>query len=409
MKSKPPQTGKITNMLGSSDGKTRDLITTRPGAGWDFNMSRHPYHAIEAPLGPHYTVYNRRYMAVCFDKVSTEDGYWLLKQKAALLNTGEWPIQFKGPDAEKLLNNLFTKDISKVKPGRCGYGLACDDTGGLIVDGVLLRLSEDLFWYAQADGDFFNWAKAHARGLNVEISDPQVYVSQVQGPNSLKILEAACDDGKLPSPFRYFGIARVNLGGQEIVITRTGYTNELGWEFYTEPHHDAEALWSHLGKAGEPFGLSIFGLDSMHIRRIEAGILNAGSDFDASITPFEAGIGRFVDMEKDDFIGKAALEKAPRGSRAIGLKCPLGEPQIGGAVLIDGQIAGRVTAGALSPYLKHGIGLALMDQADLSAGTAVEINCIDGQIHPGELHNTPFYDPESEIARGKRIDIPERS
>ncbi len=396
-------------MLGSGDGKTRDLITTMPGAGWDFNMSRHPYHAIEAPLGPHYTVYNRRYMAVCFDKVSTEDGYWLLKQKAALLNTGEFPVQFEGPDAEALLNKLFTKDITKVKPGRCGYGLACYEDGGLIVDGILLRLSEDLFWYAQADGDFISWAKAHAKDMDVEISDPQVYVSQVQGPNALKVLEAACDDGKLPTPFGYFGIARVMLGGQNVVITRTGYTNELGWEFYTEPHHDAEALWKHLERAGAPFGLGIFGLDSMHIRRIEAGILNAGSDFDATTTPFEAGIGRFVDLDKDDFIGKAALEKAPRGSRSIGLKCPDGEPLIGGTVFMDGQSAGKVTAGAISPYLKHGIGIALMDQADLAAGTAVTIQCIDGEVRAGELHQTPFYDPESEIARGKRVDIPERS
>ncbi len=396
-------------MLGSGDGKTRSLVANVSGAGWDFNMSRHPYHGIEAPFGPHYTVYNRRFMAVCFDNIDTEDGYWLLKQKAAVLHTGEWPVQFKGPDAEILLNKLFTKDISKVKPGRCGYGLACYDDGGLIVDGILLRLSEELFWYAQADGDFFNWAKAHAAGLDVEISDPQVYVSQVQGPTSLQVLQAACDDGQLPDPFGYFGIARVTMGGQEVVITRTGYTNELGWEFYTEPHHDAEALWAHLTKAGAPFGIGLFGLDSMHIRRIEAGILNAGSDFDASTTPFEAGLGRFVDMEKPDFIGKSALEKAARGSRSIGIKCPAAEPQIGGAVTKDGKRIGKVTAGAFSPYLKHGTGIALLDATGHEPGTVVDIQCIDGTFRPGELHSLPFYDPQSEIARGKRVDIPDRT
>jgi len=348
-------------------------------------------------------------MAVCFDKIDTVDGYWRLKRQSAVLHTGEWPVQFKGPDAEKLLNLLFTKDISKVKPGRCGYGIACYDDGGLIVDGVLLRLAPDLFWYAQADGDFFNWAKAHAKGMDVEISDPRVYVSQVQGPTSLQVLEAACDDGKLPEPFGYFGIARVMLGGQEVVITRTGYTNELGWEFYTEPHHDAAALWAHLSKAGAPFGIGLFGLDSMHIRRIEAGILNAGSDFDATTTPFEVGLGRFVDMDKANFIGKAALETAPRGSRSIGLKCDGAEPLIGGAVFMDGTQIGKVTAGAISPLLKSGIGIALMDAADPKPGTAVEITCIDGKTYPGALHSLPFYDPTSEIPRGKRVDIPERS
>ena len=126
-------------MLGSSDGKTRDLVSSIPGAGWDFSLSRHPYHEIERPFGPHYCVYNRRLMACCFDKLSTEDGYWQLRQKAAVLHTGEFPLQFQGPDAEKLLDKLFTKDITKLKVGRCGYGLACYEDGGLLVDGILLR------------------------------------------------------------------------------------------------------------------------------------------------------------------------------------------------------------------------------------------------------------------------------
>ena len=276
----------------SSDGKTRDLVTTMPGQGWDFGIDRHPYHEIERPLGPHYCVYNRRLMACELDALDTAEGYWLLRTKAAVLHTGEWPIEFSGRDAEKLLNLLFTKDISKVRPGRCGYGLACLDTGGMITDGVLLRLEQDRFWYAQADGDFINWARAHAKGMDVSIRDPKVYVSQVQGPRALDILAEAAEGG-LPEPFGYFGIARVNFAGQEVVITRTGYTNELGWEFYTEPHHDAEGLWAHLDKVGKSHEMTIFGLDSMNIRRIEAGILNAGADFDETTNPFEVGAWAF--------------------------------------------------------------------------------------------------------------------
>ena len=145
----------------SSDGATRDLVTSQSGAGWDYGLTRHPYHDIERPKGPHYCVYNRRLMACCFDDHSTIDGYWRLRQQAAVLHTGEFPLQFKGKDAETLLNKLFTKDITKVRPGRCGYGLACFEDGGLLVDGILLRLSEDCFWYAQADGDFYAWARAH--------------------------------------------------------------------------------------------------------------------------------------------------------------------------------------------------------------------------------------------------------
>ncbi|MBT8435889.1 MAG: aminomethyltransferase family protein [Gammaproteobacteria bacterium] len=390
--------------MGSSDGKTRDLVSTIPGAGWDFSLSRHPYHMIERPYGPHYCVYNRRQMACCFDKLDTVDGYWRLRQQAAVLNTGEFPLQFKGPDAERLLDKLFTKDITKVKPGRCGYGVACYEDGGLLVDGILLRLEQDLFWYAQADGDFYSWARAHSVGMNVEISDPKVFVSQVQGPNALKILEAASDDG-MPEPFGYFAMARVSLGGQQVVITRTGYTNELGWEYYTEPHHDADALWQHLKSAGEEHGMELFGLDSMHIRRIEAGILNAGSDFDHTTTPYDVGLDRFIDEDKGDFIGKQALADAARGNRQTGLKCDA-EPHIGGVVSINGKAAGKVTAGAVSPYLQQGIGIALMDATGFGEGDAVTIQCIDGEMHPGTLAALPLYDKDAEIPRGKLVDIP---
>ncbi len=394
--------------MNSSDGKTRDLVSSIPGAGWDYSLSRHPYHEIERPMGPRYCVYNRRHMACCFDTKSTEDSYWLLRQKAALLNTGEFPLQFDGPDAERLLDKLFTKDITRIKVGRCGYGIACYEDGGLIVDGILLRLSEEKFWYAQADGDFYSWARAHAAGLDVQISDPRVYVSQVQGPNSLKIL-AAANGGNLPEPFGYFAIARVNFGGQELVISRTGYTNELGFEFYTEPHHDANAIWQHLQEAGEPYGLEIFGLDAMNIRRIEAGILNAGSDFDHTTTPYDVGLGRFVDADKGDFIGKASLAAAAKVSRLFGVRCTTGEPLIGAPVTLNDTVIGTVTAGATSPFLGYGIGIVRFTNTGQVSGNSVSIGCSDGSIHEGELVDMPFYDQLAEIPRGKRIDIPERT
>jgi len=384
----------------SSDGKTRDLVTSMPGAGWDYSLTRHPYHEIERPKGPHYCVYNRRHMACCFDDHSTIDGYWLLRKKAAVLHTGEFPIQFEGPDAEKLLDHLFTKDITKVKVGRCGYGIACYEDGGLLVDGILLRLEHDKFWYAQADGDFYSWARAHAASMDVKISDPDVFVSQVQGPESLNILAAASDNG-MPDPFGYFAMATVSFGGQDVVITRTGYTNELGWEFYTERHHDADALWAHLSAAGKPFDMEIFGLDAMNIRRIEAGILNAGSDFNSTTTPYDVNLGRFVDEHKAEFIGKKALATASRDPRHFGIKCLSGEPLIAASIEVSGRHEGTVTAGATSPFLGHGIGFALMDSAIHGPVSSVMVGCRDGSMQAAELVELPFYDKLAEIPRGK--------
>ncbi len=386
----------------SGDGKTRDLVSSMSGHGWDFGMSRHPYFEFERPLGPHYTVYNRRLMACCFDQQSIEDGYWLLRQKAAVLHTGERPIEFNGPDAEALLDKLFTKDITKLKIDRCAYGLACYDDGGLIVDGILLRLGKNRFWYAQADGDFFSWAKAHASDMNVEVFDPEVYVTQVQGPNAMRVLAEASDGGMLES-FPYFSVARVFIAGEEVIITRTGYTNEIGWEFYTEVHHDADAIWQQLIRAGSPFGLAMHGLDSMNIRRIEAGILNAGSDFSANTSPYAVGLGRFVDAAKTNTIGAAALRSADKKARITGLKCSTGVPHISGGIFIDGHFAGSISAGAHSPFLKAGVGIGLLLDASHTNTQQAEIECVDGTVQPSNLVEMPFYDKAGDLVRGKLV------
>ena len=250
-------------------------------------------------------------------------------------------LQFEGPDAEALLNKLFTRDVSKLKVGRCGYGLACFEDGGMLVDVIPMHLGADLFWYVQADGDFYGSARAHTIGSDVRISDPDVFVSQVQGLNSLNFLEAASKDG-LPEKPLLWHRAHMDLGGQEFIITKTGFSNDLGWEIYTEPHHDADALRDHLQKHGAQFGLDMVLVDASNPRRIEAGILNAGSDFNADTTPYDVGLGRFVDLEKPDFLGKAALEKAPKQKRLYGIKCLSGEPLIAANVELGGRKTGKV-------------------------------------------------------------------
>jgi aminomethyltransferase len=366
-------------------------------------MAPHPLVYQELPYGPEYTIYNRRLTAMSMSHGSAEDAYWKLRRQVIFRHTGELPIEVRGPDAERLLNLLFTRDVTKVKVGRCSYQIACEDHGGMMMDGVLVRLADDRFWYGQADGDLTQWLKAHARGMDVEILDPDVWISQVQGPDSLKVLEAAVDDA-YPEPFRYFHAAWVSIAGQRVVITRTGFTNELGWEVYLGPDVDARAVGDRILEAGKPYGLTPVAVGGA--RRIEAGLLNAGSDFDETVSPYEAGLGAMIDLDKDDFVGKVALQRSDRRSRTWGLRVSGGVARIGRVLTQDGVQVGRVCSSAWSPFQQCGVAIVRLDDPDLTPGTSVGVTCRDGETRPAETCELPMYDGDRAIPRGRVVDIP---
>ena len=245
--------------------------------------------------------------------------------------------------------------------------------------------------------------------MDVEISDPGSWVSQVQGPRSMDILAAALDGGA-PEDFHFFDVRQASIGGQRVLISRTVWTGELGWEFYTVPGpdggFDGPALWRRLQQAGAPCGMIESGLDSMNIRRIEAGILNNGSDMDPSMTPFQAGLGMFVDLDKPDFIGKEAMAGRDRRTLIYGIRCEDAEPMTGTTVLRNEGEAGLVTAAAWSPYLEYGIGYARMAEPGNWDGAAVTVIGVDGLAHPAELLELPYYDADKHIARGLDTEIP---
>jgi aminomethyltransferase len=367
-------------------------------------MAPHPLAYQELAYDPYYTIYNRRLTAMSMGRIPADEAYWRLRRQAILRHTGELPIEIRGPDAERLLNRVFTRDVAKTRVGRCSYQFACYDDGGMILDGVLVRLAEDRFWYGQADGDLSDWLIAHARGMDVQVFDPDVWISQVQGPDSLRVLEAAVD-GAYPEPFRYFDAATVTIAGQEVVVTRSGFTNELGWEVYLGPEIDAGAVGERILEAGAPFGLLPVAVGGA--RRIEAGLLNAGSDFDASVTPFAAGLGGMVDLGKSDFIGKAALEAADPRRRTWGLRVAGGVPRIGRELSRDGAPAGRVCSAAWSPFQRCGVAIVRLDDPDLAAGARLDVACRDGAVRPAQTCELPMYDERRQIPRGLVVDIPE--
>ncbi len=389
-----------------SSNLIRVVVAAYEEPGWDYGTIRGPYFKFHVANGAKFCVYNNRLMPVS-QKIDRMAGYRALISKAGLFDTGERPIQIKGPDAVKFCNRVFTRDCAKIKPGRAGYGLLCYPNGNILCDGVLIRLEPDTFWYSQADGPVFSWFIAHSQALDVEISDPNSWVTQIQGPTSLDILAALCD-GVIPQDFKYFSVARVTIGGQPAMVTRTGWTNEMGFEIYTLPNagkFDAAKMWERFLQAGKPHGMEICGLDSMDIRRIEGGILNNGSDMDETMTPFEAGLGAFVDLTKEGFVGWDALVKRQSGTRIMGLKCPGGEPLREGQVLVAGQAAGFVTAGSWSPHLGCGIAIIRL-HSPTAAGTSGEVHCRDGKIHSASIESLPLYDKEKKIPRGLATTLP---
>ncbi len=161
----------------------RDLVCSLPEPGWNYGYDRSPFYPHTLAHDATYVVYNRRIMPVSMTNADRFRAYWALRKGMTCLGTGELPTEFRGPDAERLLNKLFTRDMTKMKPGRGSYGVACWPDGDVLVDGILVRLEEDRFWYVvQADGDFVGWARAHALGMDVEVVDPQSWVHQIQGP-----------------------------------------------------------------------------------------------------------------------------------------------------------------------------------------------------------------------------------
>jgi aminomethyltransferase len=356
---------------------------------FDASPFLHRYVTDEAVLG----VYGGRLYPLSLGADPVED-YRHLRERAALYDVPERPLQVEGPDAERLLNLVLARDVTTLAPGKARYAIACDDRGGILMDGVLIRWSPDRFWYVLADGEFVGWLQAHAAGMEVTISDPGSWVLQVQGPTSLAIFQDLCD-GAAPDPFPYFAVAEVRMGGQPVGVSRTGWSGELGFEIYTLPGVDGSALWDHINAAGAAHGLAVQALESLGIRRIEAGILDNGTDMDPTMTPFAAGLGRFVDLDKPEFLGREALAVADRRPVLFGLTGG-STPVAGTEVRVDGAVVGHVTAGAWSPFLERGIGYVRMHEPGEWVGTEVR-GAEDAGFGVVAL---PFYDAERAIPRG---------
>ena len=367
----------------------------------------HPLTYQELPFDPEYSIYAGRLTPEKLSNATAEEMYWKVRRELIFRHTGEHPYEISGPDALKLLQKIFPRDISKVKKGRCSYQFACYHDGGMITDGILLRIDDDTYWFAQADGDMFSWYKAQAEGLNVKILDPNVWVSQIQGPRSMELLDILTKTN-ISSNWKYFDCKEVNISAEKIIISRSGFSNELGWEIYFRQENDIEKLGDLILKEGSKMGMIITATPVFRCRRIEAGLLSAGQDFTNKTDPFSVGLGKFVDLEKDNFIGKEALKNSNKKCRTWGLRVEKGTAMKGKNLKINGKIVGEITSSTWSPYQVCGVGIVRMQNNNMGPGTVVDVNCTNGKIQKGELCELPMYDPNGDIVRGKNKEIPNK-
>ena len=353
-------------------------------------------------------VYAGRYFAMSLGEDPIQK-YWLLRQKAAIFDVPEKPIEISGPDSIPFLEKVMTRKVVSIKEGRGYYSLACTHQGGIFMDGVIFKFNENKFWYVQADGPFEDWLLAHSGGFNVKISDPKSRVLQIQGPASIDIMKAA-SNGKIDENMPYYRSGYFDLGGQELYVSRSGFTNELGFEIYSDGFTtDHLALWDHLMDCGKPFGMELSATRAMTIRRIEAGIFGNLTDIDTTINPFEAGLGFCVNMDKGDFIGREVLVNKDKRTCLLGLTCKTETPVSGSKVINGSKIVGHITAGVHSPTLNTGIGYVRFYEPNDWPGKNLDLKLPNGNLHKAEIVNLPFFDKEKHIVKGIDRTIPSRT
>lgn len=349
-----------------------------------------------------FSVYNHMYIPRSFG--DPEENFWNLVERAILCDVSvERQVEITGPDAATFAQLLTPRNLSKCQVGRCKYVLLTSQEGGIINDPVLLRLGENHFWLSLADSDVLLWAKGVAAyaGMNVDIKEPDVSPLQLQGPRSLDIMKVLFGDDI--EKLKYYWLIETELDGIPLVVSRTGWSSERGYEIYLRDHRMGDRLWEMIMAAGKPFDLRPGHTST--IRRIEGAMLSYHADMDINTNPFELGLDRLVDLEMaSPFIGKDALKaiKAKGVSRLlVGLE--IGGPPLAGPnekhwpLMAKDEAVGHITSAVYSPRLEKNIALGMV-RTDHSAPGAELTTIGEGGERSARVVEKPFYDPKKKIA-----------
>ena len=348
-----------------------------------------------------FSVYNHMYIPRDFG--DPEKNFWNLVNDAILCDVAvERQVEITGPDAFQFIQLLTPRDLSKLSIGQCKYVLITNEKGGILNDPVLLRLDENHFWLSLSDSDILLWAQGVAvnSGLNVSINEPDVSPLQLQGPKSREIMVKLF--GESIRDLKYYWLKELELDGIPLVVSRTGWSTELGYELFLRDGTQGDKLWEMIMMAGNEYGLQPGHTSS--IRRIEGGMLSYHADADIHTNPFEMGLERLVSLDSDiNFIGKKALieiQKKGIKRQQIGLEIEgdslTGPNTIFWEIFCDDKIIGKVTSAVFSPRLEKNIALAMVDKnyTEIGMKLLVEIN---GVLRDAIIVEKPFFDPKKAL------------
>jgi len=378
-------------------------MTQAQNFGFGTQIRKSPYFEATVRWGAKgFSVYNHMYIPRDFG--DPEQNFWNLINDAILCDVAvERQVEITGPDAARFMQTLTPRDLSKLAVGQCKYVLITNADGGILNDPILLRLEENRYWLSLADSDILLWAQGVAvhSGLDVTIREPDVSPLQLQGPKSGEVMRALFGDGIMD--LKYYWLRRVELDGIPLVVSRTGWSSELGYELYLQDSSRGDELWERIMAAGKPHGLKPGHTSS--IRRIEGGMLSYHADADITTNPYELGLDRLVNLDSGvDFIGKAALQRikaAGVSRKQVGLViegAPLGGPNTTfWPIHRDGAVIGKVTSAIHSPRLKQNIALAMVAVDHAAIGTRVRVATGQGMFDAAVAHR-PFYDPKKTLA-----------
>jgi aminomethyltransferase len=380
---------------------TFDMNLVQRGA----RLRRSPFFAATQRHGARaYTVYNHMLFPICF--ADLEEEYRHLLEHVTLWDVAvERQVEVTGPDAARFADLLTPRDLARCEVGQAMYVLITAADGGILNDPVLLRLAQNHFWLSLADSDILLWAQALAwkAGMRVELREPDVSPLQLQGPRAKEVVRALF--GERVAGLRYYRFFEASLDGIPLVVARTGWTGEVGYELYLRDASRGDELWERVMEAGRPWNIRPTG--PCDIRRIEAGILNFGADMTPADNPYEVGLGHLVDEKKRaDYIGREALARV----RAAGPQRKLAGIEIEGAriefnaarwpVASGGAAVGHVTSAIWSPRLARNIGYAMLPLAHATPGTELAVRLPAGEERPARVVPMPFLDPKKEIPKG---------